>query len=365
MTARLAVLAAGGTGGHLFPAEALAGALRARGWRVVLVADDATRATGGIETHGLGLRRMGAGRVSRLLGLASVAAAVPRAGMLLRRLQPAVAIGFGGYPSVPTLLAASRMGIPTLVHEQNAVLGRANRLLGRFVARIATSFPSTERMPARVPACLVGNPVRDAIRALHGAPYDAAPRDGRFRLLVLGGSQGARVFSDLVPAAAAALPGDLRARIAITQQARSEDVDRAHAAYLAAGVEAEVAPFFADVGQRMAGSQLVACRSGASTCAELACIGRPALLVPFPHAMDDHQAANARARGAQSVLARDPCAARVPERARIAEWMADPAPLAAAAAAMAAAGRPDAAERLADEVDALAATRGAGQEKAA
>jgi len=367
VTAPLAVLAAGGTAGHLFPAEALAGALGARGWRVALVADDATRAIDGAEVHGLGLRRMGSGRLSRLLGLASVAASVPRAATLLRRLRPAIAIGFGGYPSVPTLVAASRMGIPTLVHEQNAVLGRANRLLGRFVARIATSFPSTDRMPAAVHASLVGNPVREPIRALRAAPYDAAPRDGRFRLLVLGGSQGARVFSDLVPVAAAALPGRLRARIAIAQQARAEDAERARAAYLAAGVEAEVAPFFADVGHRIAASQLVLCRSGASTCAELACIGRPALLVPYPHAMDDHQSANARAleRAGGAWMAPRDGLRPADLAARLAAWMDDPAQLAAAAAAMAAAGRPDAAERLADDVEALAATRGDGQEKAA
>ncbi len=209
--------------------------------------------------------------------------------------------------------------------------------------------------------------MREAIRALRAAAFDAAPRDGRFRVLVLGGSQGARVFSDILPAAAAGLPDALRARISIAQQARAEDADRARAAYAAAGVEAEVAPFFADVARRIAASQLVVCRSGASTCAELACIGRPALLVPYPHAMDDHQSANARALeragGAwvvpQDTLRPDALAAR------IAAWMDDPAPLAAAAAAMAAEGRPGAASLLADEVEALAASRGAAEEKAA
>jgi UDP-N-acetylglucosamine--N-acetylmuramyl-(pentapeptide) pyrophosphoryl-undecaprenol N-acetylglucosamine transferase len=371
MNASLILLAAGGTGGHLFPAEALAAALTARGYRVALAtdrarADDDIRRHG-IDVHALGLPRMGAGRMSRLLGLVALAAALPRARRLVARLSPAAVVGFGGYPSVPPLLAAAWAGIPALLHEQNAVLGRANRLLARRVRAVATSFPAVARMPGGVEARLVGNPVRPAIGALRDAPYAAPGAGDRFVLLAIGGSQGARSFSDVLPAAAATLAPPLRARLRVVQQARPEDVARAREAYAAAGVEAEVAPFFADIAARIAGSHAVVCRAGASTCAELACIGRPALFVPYPHATDDHQTANARALvaagGGWAMAQAEFTAASL--AARLADWMSAPAELAAAAAAMRAAGRPEAAERLADAVVALARTGGRSLEVAA
>lgn len=357
MSAPLVLLAAGGTGGHLFPAEALAAALRARGVRAALVTDrpHAAGGRGATESHALGLRRMGAGKLSRALGLAAVAAAIPRARRLVARLAPAAIVGFGGYPSVPTVLAAAWSRVPAMLHEQNAVLGRANRLLARFAAGIATSFADVARLPAGKPAWLVGNPVRPAIRVLRDVPYLTEDRDGRFAVLVTGGSQGARSFSDVVPAAVAALDPALRARLRIVHQARPEDADRARAAYAAAGADAEVAPFFADIGVRIAASQLAICRAGASTCAELACIGRPALFVPYALATDDHQTANARALtaagGGWTMAQRDFSAATL--AARLAAWMNAPAELAAAAAAMRAAGRPDAAEALAEATIAL------------
>ena len=371
MSAPLVLLAAGGTGGHLFPAEALADALRRRGYRVALAtdrarADDHERADG-LAIHPLGLRRMGAGRISRMLGLASVAAALPRAYRLVRRLAPVAAVGFGGYPSVPALLAAARCGVPALLHEQNAVLGRANRLLAPFVAEIATSFATVARLPSGKPVRLVGNPVRPPVRALRDAPYRRAGADDRFDLLVVGGSQGARSFSDVVPAAVAALDPALRARLRVVQQARPEDVARATAAYAAAGVEAETAPFFADIATRMATSQLVICRAGASTCAELACIGRPALFVPYAFATDDHQTANARAlqaTGGAWVMAQADFAAPA-LTAFLTERMARPDSTAAAAAAMHGAGRPEAADRLADAVEDLVGTRAKPLETAA
>lgn len=371
MSAPTILLAAGGTGGHLFPAEALAAALNRRGLHVALATDrlrpDARDGTDGVEVHDLGLRRMGAGRVSRLLGLASVAAAIPRARRLIARLAPTVVVGFGGYPSVPTLLAATAAGVPSLLHEQNAVLGRANRLLARFVAGIATSFATVGGMPPGKPARLVGNPVRPAIRALRDAPYRPQDADGRFGLLVVGGSQGARSFSDVVPAAVAAIAPGARARLRVTQQARPEDVERARAAYRDAGIEAEVAPFFTDIAARIAASQLVICRAGASTCAELACIGRPALFVPYAFATDDHQTANAQALvaaggGWMTAQAQFDAATLAP---RIAAWMQAPGELAAAAAAMHACGRPDAAELLADAVFDLMDRRTSTQESAA
>lgn len=371
MSEKLIVLAAGGTGGHLFPAEALAEALLARGRRLMLVTDSATRSYGGalgkLEAHPLGLRRMGDSRLSRLLGLASVAAAVPRARRLVDRLAPAVVVGFGGYPSVPTLFAAARAGIPTLIHEQNAVLGRANRLLARRVRRIATSFAHVARVPSSVETMLVGNPVRPAVRAQRGAPYAAAARDDRFKLLIVGGSQGARAFTDVVPAAVAKLDDTQRRRLQVVHQARPEDAARAKEAYAAAGVEAEVETFFADIAAHIAAAQLVICRAGASTCAEIACIGRPALFVPYPFATDDHQAANARALasagGGWTVGQPNFSAAMVAERLQ--GWMSDPAPLVAAAAAAHALGRPEAAERLADAVDALVPANGSTLENAA
>jgi UDP-N-acetylglucosamine--N-acetylmuramyl-(pentapeptide) pyrophosphoryl-undecaprenol N-acetylglucosamine transferase len=364
VSASLVLLAAGGTGGHLFPAEALADALTARGYRVALATDRAREDDGArrpaIEVHPLGLRRMGAGRISRLLGLAALAAAVPRARRLVARLSPAAVVGFGGYPSLPPVLAAAWAGVPALLHEQNAVLGRANRLLARRVREVATSFPVVARMPSGVEARLVGNPVRPAIRALRDAPYAAPGVADRFVLLAIGGSQGARSFSDVVPAAVAALEPALRARLRVVQQARPEDVARAREAYAAAGVDAEVAPFFADIATRIAEAHAVVCRAGASTCAELACIGRPALFVPYPHATDDHQSANAAALVAAGAGWTLPQTRFTPAAlaARLSAWMSAPAELAAAAAAMRANGRPDAAERLADAVVALADARG-------
>ncbi len=364
MSAPLVLLAAGGTGGHLFPAEALAEALLLRGRRLMLVTDSTARsyggALGGLETHALGLRRMGDGRLSRLLGLASVAAAVPRARRLIDRLGPSVVVGFGGYPSVPTLFAAARAGVPTLIHEQNAVLGRANRLLARRVRRIATSFAAVARIPEGTQTLLVGNPVRPAIRAQRATPYAPASPDGIFRLLVVGGSQGARAFTDVVPAAIGRLAPALRARLSVEHQARPEDAARAREAYAAAGVAAEVATFFTDIAARIADSQLVICRAGASTCAEIACIGRPALFVPYPFATDDHQAANARAlagaRAGWTIGQPNFTAAAVAERLQ--SWLSDPTPLVAAAQAAHALGRPEAAERLADAVDALVPANG-------
>jgi len=371
MNAPLIVLAAGGTGGHVFPAEALAETLLGRGRRLMLVTDHAARSYGGalgkLEAHPLGLRRMGDSRLSRLLGLASVAAAVPRARRLIDRLAPAVVVGFGGYPSVPTLFAAARAGIPTLIHEQNAVLGRANRLLARRVRRIATSFATVARVPDAVDTLFVGNPVRPAVRALRSAAYAPAARDGRFRLLIVGGSQGARAFTDVVPAAVARLDEALRGRLQVVHQARPEDAARAKAAYAAAGVEAEVESFFADIAGRIAASQLVICRAGASTCAEIACIGRPALFVPYPFATDDHQAANARALAAAGGgwVVGQPNFTATMVAERLQGWMSDATPLIAAATAVHALGRPEAAERLADAVDALVPANGSSLEEAA
>jgi UDP-N-acetylglucosamine--N-acetylmuramyl-(pentapeptide) pyrophosphoryl-undecaprenol N-acetylglucosamine transferase len=269
----------------------------------------------------------------------------------LRHLAPDVVVGFGGYTSVPTMLAATRLSVPTIIHEQNAVLGRANRLLAPRVAKIATGFAETAGLrPAdRSRAVHIGNPVRPAILAVAEIGY-VPPAPGQpIELLILGGSQGARIFADVVPPAFAALPSELRSALRISQQARPEDRDRVTADLQAHGITAEVEAFFNDVPARLARAHLVICRSGASTVAELAATGRPALLVPYPHATDDHQAANARAfadAGAGWAIPQSTLTPAVLSE-RLAELLRDSARLGQAAAQARRFGRDDAAERLA------------------
>ena len=295
------VLAAGGTGGHLFPAQALAEQLVGRGAVVYLATDRRTdafaEAVPGVAVAQIWAGRLGGGPLQNARGAAEMALGLIQARRLLRRLAPQAVVGFGGYPSVPTMLAALQLGLPTLIHEQNAVLGRANRLLARRVGRIATGFHDTAglRTAERDRVVYTGNPVRPAIRAVAGVQYQPPAPGHPIELLVLGGSQGARVFADIVPAALAALPPGQRAALRVGQQARPEDCERVAAQLRGADIAAEVAGFFTDVPARLARAQLVICRAGASTVAELAVVGRPALLVPYPHATDDHQSANARA----------------------------------------------------------------------
>jgi UDP-N-acetylglucosamine--N-acetylmuramyl-(pentapeptide) pyrophosphoryl-undecaprenol N-acetylglucosamine transferase len=361
----LIALAAGGTGGHMFPAEALARELLSRGCRVALVTDRRGQAFGeklaGVALHRIRAGRFGAGLVSKVVGIAELALGTIEAGRLLRSLAPAAVAGFGGYPSVPTMLAAQRLGLPTLIHEQNAILGRANRLLAPRAKRIATAFPELGgiRESDRPRIVETGNPVRPAIAALRATPYPALGADGPFIILVIGGSQGARALSDVVPAAFAALPEAQRRRLQVMQQARAEDLEAVRAVHRASGVAAELAPFFNDVPERLARAHLVICRAGASTMAELATIGRPAILVPYPHAADDHQSANAHAlekAGGGWVM---PQTAFTP--AALAEkllaLMSSAETLRRAAAAAQALGRPDAARVLADLVLAAAGGR--------
>ena len=295
------VIAAGGTGGHMFPAQALAGALAEHGRDIVLVTDRRGAEYGGAIADTV--LTVSAGTVSgqgfsgRLIGLGQIAFGAIQAHGMLRRLAPAGVVGFGGYASVPTMLAATRIGLPTVIHEQNAVLGRANRLMAPRVRAIATAFAETAQLsPAdRVKAEHTGNPVRAAVAALAERPYPAPERGGRLALLVIGGSQGAAVMSEVVPTALAQLPEELRARLDVVQQCRADDLDQARETYRAAGIAAELAAFFDDLPVRLASAQLVIARAGASTIAELTAAGRPAILVPYPAAADDHQSANARA----------------------------------------------------------------------
>jgi UDP-N-acetylglucosamine--N-acetylmuramyl-(pentapeptide) pyrophosphoryl-undecaprenol N-acetylglucosamine transferase len=291
-----------------------------------------------------------------------------QARFLLRRLMPDAVIGFGGYPSLPTMLAAVSLGLPTAIHEQNAVLGRANRLLASRVGRIATGFAETAGLAtgARGRAVHIGNPVRPAIRAVALTPYQPPAPGGPIELLILGGSQGARIFSEVVPPALAALAPELRARLRVSQQARPEDRDMVAAQLQEAGIAAEVQRFFTDVAERLARAQMVICRSGASTIAELAATGRPALLVPYPYAADDHQMANARAftaAGAGWVLPQATLSAPL-LTGILAARLPDGAGLAQAASQARAFAQGDAAERLAELVLSLCPAEAIGERAA-
>ncbi|MEM6441147.1 MAG: UDP-N-acetylglucosamine--N-acetylmuramyl-(pentapeptide) pyrophosphoryl-undecaprenol N-acetylglucosamine transferase, partial [Pseudomonadota bacterium] len=268
------------------------------------------------------------------------------------RERPAAVAGFGGYPSVPALSAATLLRLPRLIHEQNGVMGRVNRLFSSRVDALAMGTPLASP-PAN--AVDIGNPIRDAAREAMATPY-APPSEGPVEVLVFGGSQGASAFSRLIPAAMAALPDAMRGRLKLTQQAREGEAEGVRAAYDAAGIAAEVAPFFDDLPGRMARTALVICRSGASTCAEIAAVGRPSILIPFPAALDDHQTANARPFEAAGAAVLAPEAGLTPEAlsGHIRAVLEQPARAAAMAAAARAFGRPDAASALADLVERVA-----------
>jgi UDP-N-acetylglucosamine--N-acetylmuramyl-(pentapeptide) pyrophosphoryl-undecaprenol N-acetylglucosamine transferase len=355
------VLAAGGTGGHMFPAEALAGELLKRGFAVDLVTDRRGQAFGDrlgeVAVH----RVHAAGVIGRTLGrkLQSVLLLILgtlQARWLIRRLQPHVVVGFGGYASFPTLLAATHAGCATVLHEQNAVLGRANKMLATRARAIATSFPETRDVRPADTHKLVhtGNPVRPAVIGIANQPYPALHAEGGLRLMVTGGSQGARIFSDVVPAAIASLPKDMRSRLFVSQQCRPEDLDRVARIYDEAEVTADLAAFFSDLPRRLGAAHLGICRAGASTVAELTVAGLPAILVPLASS-DEHQTANAtfveQAGGAWVVAQKDftaPILAR-----RLFGLLRDPDTLIDAAARARAIGIPDAATRLADLVQSL------------
>ena len=355
----LVVLTAGGTGGHMFPADALARALIDRGCRVALVTDRRGDAYGKtlaqLESHKIRAGQVtGRGPLARLLGLADVALGSVQARGLLKRIAPAAVVGFGGYASFPAMMAARWLGIPSALHEQNAVLGRANRFLARRASRIAVAYPKVRgvRPTDQAKLRVTGNPVREPIAALAKAAYTPSTKGKPFDLLVLGGSQGARILSEVVPAAVAALPAPARNRLRITQQARPEDIDGARAAYAEAGVKATLASFFDDIPKRLKAAHLLVCRAGASTIAEITTAGRPAILVPYPYATDDHQSANAAAVDAAGGGWRVLQTAFTPDwlAERLGALMAEPAALAAAAKEARAIGHPDAADRLADMV---------------
>ncbi len=357
--ARPVVLATGGTGGHVFPAEALAGELEARGVPFALVTDNRGRQWQGAlarrPIHYIHSASPIGSLQRRLMALLSLGLGLVDAWRALGRLDPSVVVGFGGYASVPTMLAARLRRLPAMFHEQNAVLGKANRLVLGGAVRVGTSFAQTRGLENDERARLVGNPVRESVRVLRGSPYRAPGADRVVDVLVFAGSQGAASFSQVIPAAILSLPATVRSRLRLVQQCRPEDLERVRKAYQKAGIVAELAPFFADLPQRLAAAHLVIGRSGASTVAELAAIGRPSVLVPYPYAADDHQMANARAFEATGACIVIPHASFTPEAlaAKLMALLEAPQQLADMAAAAHAAGRPDAAARLADLVGEL------------
>jgi UDP-N-acetylglucosamine--N-acetylmuramyl-(pentapeptide) pyrophosphoryl-undecaprenol N-acetylglucosamine transferase len=357
---RLAVVAAGGTGGHLFPAEALARELSARGWRVVL----ATDARGDQYAHAFPAESRLALEAATFkpgdpIGMVraglKIAQGVMQARKAFKKLDPAVVVGFGGYPSVPALLAALDQKRPTVIHEQNAVLGRSNRKLAKRVDVVACAFPTLEKADPSIQPIVVGNPVRPEIRSLYDRPY-LAP-DGQIRLLITGGSQGARLLSETVPVAISLLAEPIRNRLKVEQQTRQESLDNARRVYADAAVDAQVAPFFRDMASRLEHAHLVIGRAGASTVCELAAAGLPSILVPLKIAADDHQTFNARLLtdgGAASVIGEDDLT--VDSLAELLQaTLSDPARLTRMAAAAHEAARPDAAAKLADLVERTAA----------
>ena len=364
----LVVLAAGGTGGHLFPAAALGGELKVRGWAVVLITDRRGAESVGqtffaeVTTHTV---RSGTPAGRNLLAVLPVLVQIVigtwQAWWLLSRLRPQVVIGFGGYPSLPTMWAALQRGIPTLIHEQNSVLGRVNRTLARRVTTIALTYAETAGVPVskRKDAIVTGNPIRGSILASRDIGYPSVDPGGRFRLLVIGGSQGAAIFSRIVPEALAALPAPLRECLDVSQQCRAEDLDHVGAAYDAQGIRYVIKSFFDDVSERLAQAHLVISRAGASSLGELACVGRPAILVPLPHAADDHQTANAAAfeKSGGAIVLRQPDQFTADGlRDVLNELMTNPERLADMASRTRAAARLDGEVALADAVERIAVT---------
>ena len=356
---RTIVLAAGGTGGHVFPASALASEMQSRGWRVIFVTDSRGGTVGGME--GVETYHVRAGGVAgkRIIGLLrsipELAIGTVQAWRLLRRLTPDIVVGFGGYASVPTMLAATRCKCRTAIHEQNAVLGRANRLMASRVDAIATSYTSSKAIPEGAEAYVThtGMPVRPEIVAASSNTYPPISDGSDVSLFVMGGSQGARVLSDVVPEAIKQLGPALRSRVNVVQQCRAEDMGRVRADYQSMGVTAELNTFFGDVPERLKRAHLLIGRAGASSVYEALCIGRPAILVPYPHAVDDHQSANAyavAAAGAGWVMDQTMF---TPENlsSRLKEMISAPRVLTSAAVCAKKTGRVDAAVRLADMVE--------------
>lgn len=358
------LLAAGGTGGHLFPAAALAEELKTRGHPVEL-ATDLRSENYAIDFPARAIHRLPSATLGSRnpIGIAKTFATLGKGyfeGLaLLRRVKPRAVIGFGGYPTLPPVIAARTLGIPTAVHEQNAVMGRANRLLAKLTTKVALTVSPTKKMSedAVAKSTVTGTPVRSAVLAYRDQPYEPPTKDGRLLLLIFGGSQGAHFFSEAFPAALPLLPDAMRNRLTVVQQTREEDMEATRAAYETAGIAAHLAPFFRDLPERIANAHLVCSRAGASTVNEMMAIGRPAIFVPLPHALDNDQLENATRLAEKGGGWCFPQSELTPERlARELESLFDaPDRLSAAAEKAKAAATVDAVTRLADFAEALAA----------
>lgn len=359
MATKRILLAAGGTGGHLFPAFALAEELKQRGALVDIVTDERVdQFAGQTVADAMHVVPSATLRGKNPVAIARTAftllAGIRAARRLIKQIKPDFVLGFGGYPTFPPLLAAGHLGVPTGLHDQNAVMGRANRMLAKRVDLIATSFAEVKYLPTELAhkVRLTGNPVRRSVLAVKDVPYTPLSPEGPFHILIFGGSQGARFFSEFFPEALALLDEPLRRRLVVTQQCRAEDLERVRQIYATAGIEARLQAFFDDLPAVMAASQLIICRSGASSVAELAVCGRPAIMVPLPHALDNDQLLNAQnlsAAGGGWVMPQDSLE-RGAIAARIAGFYAQAEVLQNAANAAKSVGQPDAVARLADVV---------------
>lgn len=351
------VLAAGGTGGHLFPAEALAQELLARGHRVAIITDKrghAFKSLGDrVEIHTVRAATLKPGIVAKIKAVADMGIGILQSFLLLRKFRPAVIVGFGGYPSFPGVFAGQLLKIPTILHEQNAVLGKANVWLADKAAKIATSLPGTTGVAAANQNKVVttGNPVREGIIAVRDSNYDAPQTD--LRLFITGGSQAAKVFSDVIPDAVQKLPHDMQQRLFVVHQCREDAIADTERRYRAAGIRNEIKSFFSDMPERLKTCHLFIGRAGASTVAEIATVGRPAIFVPYPGHQDMQQKRNAETisdKGGAWVMMQDTfTAAALADK--LLEFMKNPEVLARAAAAAKSCGQPDAAKRLADLVE--------------
>lgn len=362
MSKKIVVIAAGGTGGHLFPAAAFAEEMFRRDWRVVLMTD----ARGRRYAEGFPAERiedvsaasLSLNPITAIPSLIKIIRGINAAKTRFGELQPSLVAGFGGYPSFPALMAARAHKVPILIHEQNSVLGRVNRAMATSAAIVACGFERLDRLPTKAAdrKRVVGNPVRLPILAVRERPYPEAPAGGELHLLIIGGSQGARLFGTVVPAAIALLPEALRARLKVVHQVREEQIAEAQKVYQNAKVDAQVAAFFTDIAQRLGAAHLVISRAGASSVTELQVAGRPAVLVPFAAAADDHQTANAE--GLTSVGAADVFTEQEFQPGALAALLerrlSDPHALAVRAAAARAAAKPEAAKSLADLAELVA-----------
>ena len=355
-------LAAGGTGGHMVPAHALADELKRRGHGVMLVTDERGKKIPAIfedvPVHVLPAGRLGGGIAGMLKAVGSVLVGRRQARRLYREFRPDAVVGFGGYPAFPALLAASAARVPTILHEQNAVLGRVNRLLAGEAAAIATAYPDVERLkPAyRAKTVLVGNPVRDSVARLGEMPVPPFDDTAPLKILITGGSQGASVLGRVVPDGLGLLPPALRLRLQVVQQCRPDDIEQVRARYADLGIPAELLTYIEDMPDKIADAHLIIARAGASTIAELTAAGRPAILVPLPIATDDHQTANARemARAGGARMIAEPDFTPEALAAQVAAIAGEPQALANAAARALSVGRPHATRDLADLVERIA-----------